>query len=141
MTNVRPFRSSNWLLTLQTTIAFVLQFVTLLSFLLPYTVYNNLELIGRSLQKLSQAKESIGAQTLVLQTRSLMFQCFVFCRFIMRERTKMQTIAYASSACSSPPEMSVPPVRPNALRLHQLVHRPILNMEERIATSETKDAY
>ena len=47
----------------------------------------------------------------------------------------MQTRAQEFSACSLPPEMLVPPVRPNACRLCQLVHRSILNMEER----ETKN--
>ena len=51
----------------------------------------------------------------------------------------MQTRAQASGSRSSPPKVMDQPVRPNSRRLRQLVHHSMLNMEERIATLETKE--
>ena len=51
----------------------------------------------------------------------------------------MQTRVQASGACSSPAKMMDPVVRPNARRLHELVHHSILNMEDRIVTLEGKN--
>ena len=48
----------------------------------------------------------------------------------------MQTGAQPSNERTAPP---VQPVRPNARRMREMVHRSILNVEERIVALEGKD--